>query len=109
MKIARTQLDMLKCASEEAGRSKAEAATIVDQLLPKAVASGTPGASIAIQESERIWKSYSDAFLIAMYPAADKQAAYGSTFATNHDLELARLNWEHVAALRRLQQHYTAK
>jgi uncharacterized protein YecT (DUF1311 family) len=53
---------------------------------------------------ERAWISYRDAYVEAMYPRKDKQAAYGSIFAMEVHLLRTRLTRPQIEALKGLQK-----
>lgn len=104
MDKANTQLAITSCANEEAMRADAELTDIYKKLL--LAARKESGAADKIEAAERAWIVYRDAFLEAMYPAKDKQAAYGSIFPTEADLLRARLARRQTEALRELLQRY---
>ena len=85
-------------------RADAELTDIYKKLL--LAARKESGAADKIEAAERAWIVYRDAFLEAMYPAKDKQAAYGSIFPTEADLLRARLARRQTEALRELLQRY---
>ena len=58
---------------------------------------------------ERAWVSYRDAYLEAMFPAGDKQAAYGSMYTTDFSLFLAAVTSRPIDALKDLLKQYGAR
>jgi uncharacterized protein YecT (DUF1311 family) len=101
---ATTQTAMHVCANEEAQRVDAELNDIYQKLLS---AVGNQAAAIEkIRAAERAWIAYRDAYIAAMYPAKDKQTAYGSTFSMEVDLLRARLTREQTGALKDLLKQY---
>jgi len=101
---AKTQTELNVCASEEASRADAESDAAFHALLSKAAADSEALEKIQIAESA--WRAYREAFVDAMYPAKDKQAAYGSIYPMKVDLLRAEFAREHLAALKKLSQQY---
>ena len=101
---ANTQLAMNSCANEEVLRVDAELKGLEQKL---ALAARTePGASDKIEAVAKAWIAYRDAYLEAMYPAKDKQAAYGSIFRMEIGLLRAKLARRQIQALRELLKQY---
>ena len=101
---AKTQVEMNTCASQEAARADALLADVYRKLLSKVV--NQPKAKEKIESVERAWIAYRDAYMEAMYPAADKQAEYGSIYPMEINLLLAKLTQRQVLALRELDEQY---
>lgn len=101
---AKTQGEMNTCANEEATRVDAKLKDVYRKLLSKAASE--PEAVAKIERAETAWVAYRDAFIDAMYPAKDKQAAYGSIYPMEVDLLGAKLTQQHISALRELLQQY---
>ena len=95
---AANETAMHVCANEEALRADAELNDIYQKLL--SAARKQPADVEKIRAVERAWIAYRDAFIEAMYPAKDKQAAYGSMFPMEVDLLRARLTREQTEALK---------
>ena len=104
MATADTQMAMNRCADSEALRSADELAGLHNRLV--ITARSVPGAVERIIAAERAWASYRDAYINAMYPAEDKQAAYGSVFQTEVLLLRADLTRRQILALRDLLKRY---
>jgi uncharacterized protein YecT (DUF1311 family) len=102
---AKTQADMNICASGEAARADTLLNEVYRELLLKA-ASQT-GATAKIKTAEKAWIVYRDAYLEAMYPASNKQAEYGSIYAMEVNLLLAKLTQRQVTALKELTEQYS--
>jgi uncharacterized protein YecT (DUF1311 family) len=101
---AHTQMSLNVCASEEAKRADDELSETYQKLL--SLVKGNKKADAAIRSSERAWLLYRDSYLKAMYPEENKQAAYGSMFSMEFDLNEADLAREHMRALNDLIQQY---
>jgi uncharacterized protein YecT (DUF1311 family) len=104
MDKAITQLAMNSCANEEALRVEAELKGLQQKLA--LAARKEPGAIDKIGAAARTWIAYRDAYLEAMYPAKDKQAAYGSIFPMEFGLLRAKLTRRQIEALRELLKQY---
>ena len=104
MDKANTQLAMNFCAKEEVLRVEAELKDLQQKLT--LAARKEPGAIDKIGAVTRAWVAYRDAYLEAMYPAKDKQAAYGSIFPMEFGLLRAKLTRRQIEALRELLQEY---
>ena len=59
-----------------------------------------------VREEERAWLRYRDAYIEAIYPAQDKQLAYGTEYPMDVDLLGAKLTREHLAAITYLMTEY---
>lgn len=104
MDKAHTQLAMNICANEEVVRVEAEWKKL--QQTIEVAARKEPGALDKIRAEARAWVAYRDAYLEAMYPAKDKQAAYGSIFPMEMGLLRAKVTRDQIQALRELlKQH----
>jgi uncharacterized protein YecT (DUF1311 family) len=103
MTKARTQLEMNICASKEAAQADAQLDTTYRKLL--SAARRREGLS-EVEAAEAAWVAYSKAYIIAMYPAKNKQGRYGSMYAMGVDLLRAKLTRQQIAALEQLLQQY---
>jgi len=101
---ATTQGAMHVCANEEAQRADAELNDIYQRLV--SAAGNQADAVEKIRVAERAWIAYRNAYIEEMYPAKDKQGAYGSTFPMDVDLLRARLTREQTGALKDLLKQY---
>jgi len=101
---SKTQAELNQCASDEAARADAELKTSYKRLLTQIA-----GDSLAIakpEEAERAWRSYRDAYIEAVYPAQDKQVAYGTEYPMDVNLLRAKLTHEHIAAIAYISNEY---
>lgn len=94
---ANAQREMNVCANEESVRVDHELNQIYELLLSKA--RGRPLAIAKVQAAQMAWITYRDAYIEAMYPATDKQGAYGSVFPMEVDLLSAKLARQQINAL----------
>jgi uncharacterized protein YecT (DUF1311 family) len=101
---AETQSAMTACASEEASHADAELNAVYRKLLAQ-VAGDKVGAA-KIKTAYKAWLDYRDAYLEAMYPAEDKQAAYGTIYPTEVNLLRAKLTRQQTSDLRDLLGQY---
>jgi uncharacterized protein YecT (DUF1311 family) len=101
---AKTQTELNQCASETAKRADVELNTVYAKLLSKISKDQT--AISKVKNAERAWLAYRDTYIDAMYPAADKQAHYGTMFPMEVDLLRSKLTHEQVNALKDMLQHY---
>jgi uncharacterized protein YecT (DUF1311 family) len=101
---AKNQLEMNRCASDEATRAEKELNALYSELLSSA--SAQADAIAKIEASEKAWTTYRDSYIDAMYPAPDKRAEYGSIFPMEADLLRAKLIRQHIADLKQLLRQY---
>ncbi len=101
---AKTQTEMNACAGNEAKRIDTELNEVYRRLLSQATSQD--GAVAKIRVAEEAWVTYRDAYMDAMYPAKNKQAAYGSIFPMEADLLRAKLTQRQVTALKELLRQY---
>jgi len=101
---SQAQSELNKCASDEAARADSELNAAYKGLL--AVMKGYPLATAKTREAERAWLHYRDAYIEAVYPANDKQLAYGTEYPMDVNLLRAKLTREHVIALKYLLNEY---
>jgi len=101
---ANTQSAMNHCASDEGLRVEAQLNDIYQKLL--VAAREDPGAVEAIMSAQKAWIDFRDAYMDAMYPAKDKQAAYGSIFPLEFNLHRAQLTQQQIEALKELLKNY---
>jgi uncharacterized protein YecT (DUF1311 family) len=69
------QLDLNACAADEAKRVDVELNRVYRELVAKR--KDDPAALAKLKKCEKAWIAYRDAYIEAMYPAADKPAEYG--------------------------------
>jgi uncharacterized protein YecT (DUF1311 family) len=101
---AKSQAEMNVCANEEATRTDTELNNVYRTLLSKA---GSQQEAVAkIQNAERAWIAYRNAYIDAMYPAKNKQTEYGTMYPMVVALLQAKLMRQQVAALKDLLQQY---
>ena len=101
---AETQSELNKCASDDAARADADLKASFKELLT--VLNGDPTATAKVKEAERLWIRYRDAYIEAMFPAVDKQAAYGTEYPMDVNLLRAKLTREHQSAIADLKADY---
>ncbi len=95
---AKTQLDLDKCASSELARRNEQMQSVYSQILSRAA--GQPATLAKIKTMQNDWLKYVSAYLNALYPAANKQAEYGSIYPMEVDLARADLVAQHVIDLK---------
>ena len=98
---------MTACAGAEAGLADTQLNSAFQALL--SAAKSQPMAVDKITNAEKAWIVYRDAFIDAMYPANNKQEAYGSMFPMEVDLLRASLTYKQIDALKDLMANYTEK
>jgi uncharacterized protein YecT (DUF1311 family) len=103
-KTAKAQPEMNECANQEAARVDAKLNKVYGQLLSKAA--NDPNDVAKIKAAERAWIAYRDAYIEAMYPAADKQAEYGSIYPMDVALLTVKLTQQHIADVQELLKQY---
>ena len=102
---ASTQAALHRCADEELRRADRDLNDAYQRLL--SIVKDKPSAAAKIKAMERAWLAYRDALVEALYPATDKQAAYGTMFVVEALLVRARLTRQQTAELTDLMaQHY---
>ena len=101
---AKAQPELNECARQEADRVDAKLNSLYKQLLAKTASD--PNDTAKIKGAERAWVAYRDAYIEAMYPAADKQAEYGSEYLMDVALLTAKLTQQHIADLQELLKQY---
>jgi len=95
---------MNQCASDEAARADGRLNAAYRSLLK---AAGHDEFAVAkFRAFEKAWTIYRNAYISAMYPADDKQGAYGSIFPMESDLLWARLSREQEFVLEKMRNHY---
>jgi uncharacterized protein YecT (DUF1311 family) len=104
MKKADTQFAMLRCASDELGRKKAEHQKILDELVK--AARSDRGALAKVRAMERAWEIYRNAYIEAIYPNPDQPGSYGTMGPTNVNLNLAFITSQHIKELRVVLEEY---
>jgi uncharacterized protein YecT (DUF1311 family) len=104
MDKAVAQMSMNSCANAEYTRADSEMNGVYQRLL--SMAEKVPGATAKIKAAERAWILYRDAYMEALYPAEDKQLAYGSIYPMEYAEFQTALTREHTKALRDLIKQY---
>jgi len=94
---AQAQSQLNKCASDEAERADMELNAAYKKLL--SIIAGDSLAIAKVRGAEKAWLRYRDAYIEAIYPAQDKQLAYGTEYPMDVNLLRAKLTREHVAAI----------
>lgn len=95
---AKTQLDLDKCANGELTLRNNQMKSVYSEILSRAA--GQPPMLAKIKTMQNDWLTYVSAYLNALYPAANKQAEYGSIYPMDVDLARAELVAQHVIDLR---------
>ena len=94
---AKNQVEINSCAVDESKRADAELNRVYSELLVKV---NKDAAVVSkVKAAERSWITYRDAYIEAMYPATNKQSAYGSMYAMQVNLLGAKLTRQQTAAL----------
>ncbi|MBS1803612.1 MAG: DUF1311 domain-containing protein [Acidobacteria bacterium] len=93
----KTQSELNNCASDEAARADSELQAAYNGWLAKIAADSLAVAKLRV--AEEAWLRYRDAYIAAVYPAQDKQLAYGTEYPMDVDLLRAKLTREHLAAI----------
>jgi uncharacterized protein YecT (DUF1311 family) len=101
---AQTQAELNICASDEAARANSALVAAYEGFLAKIA--GDPLATAKLRKAEAAWLRYRDAYMEAVFPAQDKQLAYGTEFPMDFDLLLAQMTREHLAAIEYLINEY---
>ena len=104
---ANTQLAINVCASEEVSRVDLELNEVYQKL--QATTAKDPNTIVKITAAEKAWIAYRDAYLEAMYPAANKLAEYGSSFPAESNLLRVKLTQQQIEALRQLLKQHGAQ
>jgi uncharacterized protein YecT (DUF1311 family) len=99
-----TQTGLDRCASDEAQRADAALNDAYRQL--RSMARKISGATAKVERLERAWILYRDTYLAAMFPADDKQVAYGTEFPMDFDLLRADLTREQTKKVNELIKQY---
>jgi len=102
---AQTQAAMNACAGQEFVNADSELNKIYRSLLAKTAQQ--PETSAKIKTAQKAWLVFRDAYLEAMYPAADKQTEYGSMYPMQLALLRAKLTRQQNVALKDLLRQYT--
>ncbi len=101
---SKAQSELNKCASDEAARADSDLNASYKELLAKIA--GDSLAIVKLREAERAWMHYRDAYIEAVYPAQDKQLAYGTEYPMDANLLRAKLTREHLTAIAYLMTEY---
>ncbi|MGE5569745.1 MAG: lysozyme inhibitor LprI family protein [Rhodospirillales bacterium] len=94
---ARSQAELNKCAEEEVMRADEAMNRAYEALLAKAAKN--PVAVKKIKAAQQAWLAFREAHLEAVFPAEDKQAAYGAVQPMCASLLRAELAWERAKVL----------
>jgi uncharacterized protein YecT (DUF1311 family) len=105
LKTAMTQSEITRCAGEEFRRVDVRMNETYRAVLAKATGE-PPGTVEKVKAADRAWIAYRDAYMEAMFPAEDKQGAYGSRFPADAALFKARLTQQHTSDLKVLLHQY---
>jgi uncharacterized protein YecT (DUF1311 family) len=101
---AQTQVALNACAGQELQRADADLNKTYRALLAKTA--DQPGTVAKIKSAQKAWLVFRDAYLEAMFPAADKQTEYGSMYPLQHALLHTKLTRLQTVALKDLlRQH----
>ena len=106
-KSAKTQLALDMCASAELTLRNKQMHSVYSAILSRAAAQ--PAALSKIKAMQNAWQAYVTAYLEALYPAADKQAEYGSIYPMEADLNKAALTQAHTGDLKGILLKLTPK
>ncbi len=101
---SQTQFELNKCASDEAAQADSELNAAYKVFLAKIA--GDSLAIAKVRDAERAWLSYRDAYIEAVYPAQEKQLAYGTEYPMDVNLLRTKLTREHLAAIAYLVTEY---
>jgi uncharacterized protein YecT (DUF1311 family) len=96
---------MNACAGQERKRADTELNSSYRALLAKTAKQ--PETAAKIRTAQESWLVYRDAYLEAMFPAADKQTEYGSIYPMQLALLGAKLTRQQTAALKALFRQHT--
>lgn len=99
-KNAKTQLALDTCAGGELALRNKQMQSVYAQVLSRAA--GQPATLAKIKAMQSAWLAYVTAYLDAMYPAANKQAQYGSIYPMAVDLARSALVQRHTLDLQGL-------
>jgi len=102
---AQTQAAMNACADQELKSVGTELNSTYRALMAKTAPQ--PETVAKIKSAERAWLVFRDAYLAAMFPAADKQTEYGSIYPMQLALLRAKLTRQQTAALKDLLRQHT--
>jgi uncharacterized protein YecT (DUF1311 family) len=97
-KNAKTQFDLHVCANNELILRNKQMQSVYTQILSRVA--GQPAMLAKIKTMQNDWLTYVSAYLNALYPAANKQAEYGSIYPMEVDLARAELVAQHVIDLK---------
>src|SRR5690242_17363053 len=101
---AQTQAVMNACADQELQRVDAGLNKTYRALLAKTTSE--PETAAKIKSAQKAWLVFRDAYLEAMFPAAEKQTEYGSMYPMQFALLRAKLTRQQTAALRDLLREH---
>jgi uncharacterized protein YecT (DUF1311 family) len=102
---AQTQATMNACANQEFARADSELNKTYRAVLAKTAKQ--PETAAKIKTAQKSWLVYRDAYLEAMFPAADKQTEYGSIYPMQLALLRSKLTRQQTAALKDLLRQHT--
>ena len=99
-KHAKTQLALNTCAGAELALRNKQMQSAYAQVLTRATGQPATLAKIKVMQSD--WLAYAAAYLDALYPAANKQAEYGSIYPMEAALARSALVARHTLDLQAL-------
>lgn len=99
-KSAKTQLALNECAGNEFALRNKQMQSVYAAILSSAA--GQPATLSKVKAMQKAWLAYMAAYLEALYPAANKQAEYGSIYPMEADLSEAALVQAHTKDLQAL-------
>jgi uncharacterized protein YecT (DUF1311 family) len=102
---AQPQAAMNACADQELRRVDTELNGTYRALMAKTAQQAETAAKI--KSAQKAWLVFRDAYLEAMYPAAQKQTEYGSMYPMQVGLLRAKLSRQQTAALKDLLRQHT--
>ena len=96
-KTAKTQFALDVCASNELALRNKQMQSVYSAILSHIA--GQPATLTKVKSMQQAWRAYVAAYLVALYPAADKQAEYGTIYPMEVDLNQAALVQAHTRDL----------
>lgn len=96
-KTAKTQFALGVCASNELAVRNRQMQSVYSAILSHLA--GQPATLAKIKAMQQAWRAYVAAYLVALYPAADKQFEYGTIYPMEVDLNQAALVQAHTKDL----------
>jgi uncharacterized protein YecT (DUF1311 family) len=106
-KTAKTQFALDVCASNELALRNKQMQSVYSTILSRFARQ--PATLAKVKAMQNAWQVYVTAYLDALYPAADKQAEYGSIYPMEADLNKAALTQAHTQDLREIVSRLTPR